>query len=82
MLTVNVPRCAYEVIQTSILEAIVELDKNDNYLSHWKGNSFNAVGVGCGLSVSVESGGYMMGILSDGVIENLLIDADGLDFIS
>ena len=81
LLSVHVPKCGYQVIQTSVPEAMATVDPNDEYFTGDTDlKNFTAIGIGPGLGKAPET------IKAYGDLLNrwgkpMVIDADGLNII-
>jgi NAD(P)H-hydrate epimerase len=83
LLTCHIPRSGYAIVQTSIPEAMVRVDKHDYTISEVDLDEeiYNGVGLGCGLGTAPETEEALNDILKAIKIP-LVIDADGLNIIS
>ena len=80
--TVYTPSCGYEILQTSIPEAMVITDNNDSYISSFpKTDIYNAIGIGCGLGLATETE-KAFGKLLQNSKQPLVLDADALNIIA
>ena len=82
LLTVHVPRKAYEIMQITVPEAMILTDRHDQFFSGLEDAPvYASIGIGCGLgSNSCSSAG--IADLMRHVDQPLVIDADGLNLIS
>lgn len=81
LVSVHAPRCAYEILQISVPEAMVSIDRHKFYLSEIPDlESYQAVGVGCGLDKRKTTRDALLELL-DKAEQPLVIDADGLNLI-
>ena len=80
--TIYTPNCGYEILQTSIPEAMVVTDKNEFHISDVPNiDIYDAIGVGCGLGVKSETQKAFSDLLQKS--ENpLVLDADALNIIA
>ncbi len=82
LLTVHVPTCGYEIMQTSVPEAMVEVDSDKNiYSSEIKLKNCNAVGIGCGIGTEKKTQEAVMRLLTT-IKVPLVMDADGINILS
>jgi hydroxyethylthiazole kinase-like uncharacterized protein yjeF len=84
LLTCQVPACGYEILQTSLPEAMVVTTGNEHFLSGtlWKDlNRYNALGIGPGIGTEVETRGLMRQLLHSYKLP-MVIDADGLNILA
>ncbi|HMD81684.1 MAG TPA: NAD(P)H-hydrate dehydratase, partial [Anaerolineales bacterium] len=81
LLSVHVPKCGYQIIQTSVPEAMATVDPHDDYFTgDIDLKNFTAIGIGPGLGNAAET------IKAYGDILNhwgkpMVIDADGLNIM-
>ncbi len=82
LLTVRIPKCAYQIMQTSIPEAMVSVDENENYVApfNFKEN-FNAVGIGPGIGTNDETAS-MLKFLLQNYQKPMVIDADAINILA
>ena len=82
LLTMHVPKCGYDIIQTSIPEAMASVDNEMNIITGYPNlDNFDAVAVGPGIGMQDRTVG-MMGKLLENYISPLVMDADALNIIS
>ncbi|MAD97439.1 MAG: bifunctional ADP-dependent NAD(P)H-hydrate dehydratase/NAD(P)H-hydrate epimerase [Flavobacteriaceae bacterium] len=82
LLTVQVPKCGYEIMQTSVPEAMCLVDVSHNFISECPDPlNYSVVGIGPGLDrhpLTVEA----MERLLDSYRKPMVIDADGLNILA
>ncbi len=82
LLTVHVPRCGYEILQTTVPEAMVECDIKDENISGLKNiETYNAIGIGPGIGKSEETKKMFFDLL-DNFRKPIVVDADALNILS
>ncbi len=82
LVTVHVPRLGCEIIQSSVPEALVSMDQNDEYFSGCPDpERFSAVGVGPGIGRRKETARALKKLLEN-IRAPLVIDADALNILS
>ncbi len=80
--TVYTPSCGYEVLQTTIPEAMVITDSNKCYITSLPNiDQYNAIGIGCGLGIENETQKVLYELLQNSK-QPLVLDADALNIIS
>lgn len=83
---VHIPKSGYEIMQTSIPEAMVNIDINPDYITtKWYSEEledFDAVGVGCGLAVSTKITESLASLIQASWKKRLIIDADAINALS
>jgi len=81
LITCHVPGCGYQVIQTSLPEAMARVDKNELYISNIEAvDSYDAVGIGPGIGTDpVTQEAFHNFLLSCGT--QIVIDADGINIL-
>jgi len=83
LLTTWIPACGYDVLQTSIPEAMVRTDDNEFHLTAFpsKLESFHAAGIGPGIGTHDETV-YMLRTFLPSFHQAMVLDADALNIIS
>lgn len=82
LLTVHIPKCGYEIIQTLIPEAMVSADSELNIISDKLFlNKFNAIGIGPGIGIEMQTQSVVKFIMKDSHVP-LVLDADAINIIS
>ena len=82
LLTVHIPKCGYEILQTTVPEAMVVTDEDERNFTGIKDLSkYNAIGVGPGIGMS-EKTAKGLKILIQQVSVNMVLDADALNILS
>lgn len=88
LLTVHVPRCGVDIMQTAVPEAMLSVDNDDNIFSSLPDSleRYDAIAVGPGLgtdNVTRKAFASLLSVLQDKTGGNrLVIDADGLNMLS
>ncbi len=82
LLTIHIPKCGYEILQSTIPEAMVSCDDQFKIIS--KSiilDHFNAIGIGSGIGTASETANVVKEILT--IYKNpMVIDADAINIIS
>lgn len=82
LLTVHVPACGYEILQTTHAEAMVSVDSGQNCIKDAiPTNTFSAVGIGPGIGTDPATEQTLMQ-LARSTTTPLVLDADALNIIS
>ncbi len=82
LLTVHVPKCGYQIIQTAIPEAMVDTDANDTLFTQVEElDKYAAVGIGCGIGTNQLSALALEDLLKKNK-HPMVLDADALNLIS
>lgn len=82
LLTVHVPQCGEQILQTAFPEAMLSLDKNNEFFSIIPNlSSYTAVGVGPGIGQHLETGTALERLLET-VGKPVVLDADALNLIA
>jgi ADP-dependent NAD(P)H-hydrate dehydratase / NAD(P)H-hydrate epimerase len=83
LLTMHIPLCGYEILQSTVFESMVIVDANSNFVTKINENlsKYNAIGIGPGLGTAAETGELLAKLISEAT-RPLLIDADGLNLLS
>ncbi len=82
LLTCHVPGCGVVIVQSSINEAMVEIDKDEKYFTD-SGDTdiYDAIGIGPGIGTQSETQNGLLRLLKS-CNKPLVIDADGLNILS
>lgn len=82
LLTVHAPACGVQVLQTSVPEAMVEADSNENHFSSLLGSfDYETIGIGPGLGKRLDSAQAFSKLLKE-YPHPMVIDADALNILS
>jgi hydroxyethylthiazole kinase-like uncharacterized protein yjeF len=82
LLTVHIPKCGYEILQTSVPEVVVETDDEQNFISNAiKIEKYNAIGIGPGIGVEKETQNAVK-LLIQNSSAPLVFDADAINIIA
>ncbi len=82
LVTIHAPRCAYEILQIALPEAMVSIDRHKFCLSQIPDlQAYRAVGAGCGLGVGATTREALLELLVESE-SPLVLDADALNLIS
>ena len=81
--TIYAPSSGYEILQSTIPEAMVLNDPHNDYLTHLPKNisNFNAIGIGCGIGTNQHTQ-KVVGDLLKNHSQPLVLDADALNIIA
>jgi len=81
LITCHIPGCGYQVIQTSVPEAMASVDENELKTTNIEStDQFDAVGIGPGIGTDPETQESFHDLLS-GSPKPMVIDADGLNIL-
>lgn len=82
LVSVHAPKCAYEILQISIPEAMVSLDEEQFVFSKSPNlEAYSTLGIGCGLGQDNKSASALKQTLSNWK-KPMLLDADALNLLS
>lgn len=82
LVTVHVPKCGYEILQTSIPEAMVNVDSEINFSTeNIRLEKYNAIGVGPGIGLEKQTENVVK-LLIQNTIVPIVFDADAINSIS
>lgn len=83
LLTCHIPKCGYEVIQTSVPEAMVRTDFNTSFCTKIETDltAFDAIGIGPGIGTASETKMLIREIF-DSYRNPIVLDADALNIIA
>lgn len=82
LLTVHIPRCGYDIMQTAVAEAMVDVDAHEAcFTAHQEPDKYNVIGIGPGLGKDAKTVEALRSILNS-FRKPFVIDADALNIIS
>jgi hydroxyethylthiazole kinase-like uncharacterized protein yjeF len=82
LLTVHTPRCGYDILQTSIPEALVQADESQTKLTQLQETAdYKAIGIGCGIGTDEMTKKAFLQLLGKSE-KPLVIDADALNILA
>ncbi len=83
LVTVHAPKCGYGILQISVPEAMVSIDRHEFQLSEIPDlDRYSAIGVGCGIGQKSTSVEAVRQLLTRGRHSPMVIDADALNIIA
>lgn len=83
LVTAHTPACAYEILQMSVPEAMVDVDPHKYYISEVTVPAkCNAIAIGPGIGTQHHTQRMLDDLFCQGIDLPLVIDADGLNLIS
>jgi NAD(P)H-hydrate epimerase len=81
LLTIHVPACGYQVVQTAIPEAMCQVDEQTDIISEvLLDRNFSHIGIGPGIGTAKQTAKALEKILSH-TKQPMVIDADGLNIL-
>ncbi len=82
LLTSCIPKCGYQIMQTTVPEAMVLTDEEENEFSGIKDLAkFNAIGIGPGVGMSENTTKGLKMLIQQATV-NMVLDADALNILS
>ncbi|HAS47388.1 MAG TPA: bifunctional ADP-dependent NAD(P)H-hydrate dehydratase/NAD(P)H-hydrate epimerase [Microscillaceae bacterium] len=84
LLTAHLPTCGYNVMQTTLPEAMVSLDANNQYLTNFpslENTPYKAIGVGPGLGKHPDTLKCLTKLLAN-TTKPMVLDADAINLIA
>lgn len=82
LLSVYIPKCAYQILQIAAPESMCLTDPEEDFISEAPLlDNFNAIGVGPGIGTSLRTANAFFSILKDAK-KGFVIDADGINLLS
>jgi NAD(P)H-hydrate epimerase len=82
LITCHIPRCGVVIVQSSVSEAMVEIDENENFISEIGiTDNYNAIGIGPGIGTQPETQNALYKLLKT-CKKPMVIDADGINILS
>lgn len=83
LLTVHVPKSGYRIIQTSVPEAMAEMDQHEQFFSSVVNlEKYNALAIGCGLGQEEPTQQAMKSVLENMKGLAAVLDADAINMLS
>jgi len=83
LLTTHIPHWGYQIMQTSVPEAMTSIDRSEMIFTGFPElSNFNAIGIGPGLDTKKNSANAFEELLDKIADQKLVIDADGLNILS
>jgi NAD(P)H-hydrate epimerase len=81
LLTMQIPQCGYEIMQTSVPEAMVSIDIQKDFLTQYPDLvPYNAIGIGPGIGTHPDTTKMIYKLLEN-YTKPLVIDADAINII-
>ncbi len=83
LLTCHIPKCGYDILQTTIPEAMVITDFNSSFITAIEEDvkKYSSIGIGPGLGTASETKKMMKELLSS-IDQPVILDADALNCIA
>ncbi len=86
LLTLHIPKCGYQILQTTAPEAMVEIDKKKKFISHVFSETadlekYTAIGIGCGIGKNKKTVQAFLDLLQ-AYQKPMVIDADALNILA
>ncbi|MHA4811302.1 NAD(P)H-hydrate dehydratase [Flavitalea flava] len=83
LMTVHVPTCGYEILQTSLPEAMIQTDPDERILTKVEGDLsvYSVIGIGPGIGTDARSKGVVADLLTS-YKKPMVLDADTLNILS
>ena len=82
LLTVRIPKCGYEILQTSIPEVMCETDTETNFITEAiRVEKYNAIGIGPGIGTEKETQNVVKMLIQSSSVP-LVFDADAINCIA
>lgn len=82
LVTVHAPKCAYEILQISFPEAMMQMDEEAHFISDIPNLSkYKSIGIGCGIDTQPLTLKALEKLIDEATIP-LVVDADALNLIA
>lgn len=82
LLTVHIPKCGYEIMQTAVPEVMVEPDSELNFITDAiKLEKYNSIGIGPGIGTEHQTQNVLK-LMIQNALEALIFDADAINILS
>lgn len=83
LLTTHAPRYGYEILQTTVPEAMVSIDRSDILISEFPDlTPYDAIGIGPGIGLKTNTCEALAQLLDHITTQRLVMDADALNILS
>ncbi|MCT4613857.1 MAG: NAD(P)H-hydrate dehydratase [Marinifilaceae bacterium] len=83
LLTCHTPSCGYEILQTSVPEAMLSLDQSEILFSNVENTEkYNAIGIGPGIGTKPNTQNGLKNILERNQNKKFILDADALNILA
>jgi len=82
LLTAHIPACGELILQTAIPEAMVDMDEEQDFISHLGLLSkYNAIGIGPGIGCNEKTAGVLFNLLKN-ARQPMVLDADAMNLLA
>ncbi len=82
LLTTHVPQCGYEIMQSTLPEAMISIDASTRFIENLpEMDKYNAVGIGPGIDTQVYTADVIDALFTN-FQHPIVIDADGINLIA
>ncbi|PCJ82116.1 MAG: bifunctional ADP-dependent NAD(P)H-hydrate dehydratase/NAD(P)H-hydrate epimerase [Flavobacteriales bacterium] len=82
LLTIRAPKCGYEIMQTTVPEAMCDVDESESFLtSNINLEKYNAIGIGPGIGTEKETQNMLKLFIQNSALP-LVVDADAINILS
>jgi len=82
LLTVHISACGEIILQTAIPEAMIEMDKELDFISNlYSFSKYNAIGIGPGIGCNVKTSDALLQLLTN-ANQPLVLDADAINLLA
>jgi len=82
LLTVHIPACGELILQTAVPEAMVDIDEEQDFISHiGLLSKYNAIGIGPGIGCNEKTAGVLFRLFKNAT-QPLVLDADAINLLA
>ena len=82
LVTANIPKCGYQILQTALPEAMVVTDNNESHITEIsKEGNYQAIGVGCGMGLEDDTIAALKQFLKSNKVP-MVLDADAINALA
>ena len=82
LLTVHIPACGELILQTAIPEAMIDIDEEQDYITHLgQLSKYSAIGIGPGIGCNGKTAGVLLQLFKNAT-QPLVLDADAINLIA
>ena len=82
LLTAHIPACGELILQTAIPEAMIDIDEEQDFITHLEELSkYNSIGIGPGIGCNEKTAGVLLQLFKNAT-QPLVLDADAINLIA
>lgn len=82
LVSVHAPKCAYQILQITLPEAMVSIDEHETHFSNIADlKNYKAIGIGCGIGTTDTTKAALKKLIQQSTLP-LVVDADALNILA